>query len=203
MENEKIVIEETHDRPASDIGSIAAVIDALVGRVYANEALALREVAGGPAVEGAAQCLRSGDLSGFDRHLSDPVGMVARGLLAQMLPGRHDAWFLVLNRRFIKAHFRWVIERKEGSGCCADKTRAIVHRLFRLLAFDEPVVFDPDALFTFHYPKTVFAVQGEIVEFFRALRGLHHGNPSGYLSVMHRILSGTPQAGSPSADPLP
>ena len=190
--------KENRDRPALDFTALATVCDAIMGHAYADDALALRKAAGHPAIEGAAQCLRDGDLSGFDRYLSEPSGKVARGLLAHALPGRHDAWFLVLNRRFIEAHFRWVIERKEGSGCCAEKTRAIINRLFRLLARDEPIVWDSAELFTFHHPLTVFTTQEEIVEFFHALRGLSHGNPERYLQVLQRVLPAPTQAG---ADP--
>ena len=194
--------DKTHDSatyPA--IPEIASVLEAIAKLEDGDAARAFHEVSDQSAVKAVVQRLREGDLSGFDQHLSRPFETMARGLLAHALPGREAAWFLIMNRRFVETHFRWVIERKEGFCCCADKTRAIVRRLFRLLAEDKPIVFDPQASVTFHHPTTVFTTQESIVEFFQGVHRLYHGNPDGYLAILRRILFPNSRVDTPPRGP--
>ncbi|MDA8151509.1 MAG: hypothetical protein M0003_02140 [Acidithiobacillus sp.] len=139
-------------------------------------------------LQDAQTFVRDGQPERFRYALQYPLERVVDGLLQTAIPGKREAQFILRQYSFLNSHFQKIIERQEGVGCCADKSRTILHRLLQYYLTGTEVVFDPNEEYTFDHPTTVFTNHQEIVTFFEGLRSLYYGNPEGYLKALKNAL---------------
>lgn len=117
-----------------------------------------------------------------------PFEKFIRGFIKSEIANNDDVVFIITNSRFIENNFQRLIEDKEGMGCCADKSRTIMMRLIDFYTTGNKIVFNYEAEYTFHLPKTVFKTHDHIVMFYEGLKSLWHGNNQKYLQVLLTVL---------------
>jgi hypothetical protein len=166
---------------------ISNVLTAIFNSVEEENKASFELVASIPGVQRSLECVRKGDYRGFYFALMYPISKMVNGLLAKELPNSPDAQFLLNNSRFIENHFKRLIEKLEGSACCADKTRTIMKELLRFLTNGKEITFDYTQEYTYHLPVLLFNTHDEIVVFFKALRHLHFGYPDQYIETLAKI----------------
>ena len=166
---------------------ISTVLTAIFNGVEEESKASFESVASIPSVKRAVVCVRNGNCTGFYFALMYPIRKMVNGLLAKELPNSPDAQFLLKNSRFIENHFKKLIEKLEGSACCADNTRTIMKELFRFLTTGKEITFDYTQEYTYHLPVLIFNTHDEIVVFFKALRHLHYGYPDQYIETLAKI----------------
>ena len=71
--------------------------------------------------------------------------------------------FLIKHSCFGERYFRKMIQKIEGSACCADKSRTIMKRLIDFYKTGKMIEFDYTGEYTFHLPTTIFKEHDEIV----------------------------------------
>lgn len=140
-----------------------------------------------PAARDAIAAIEKRNPERFYFSLTYPFKQVVDGLLNEAIPGQRKAHFLLTQHEFVRAHFRRIIEMKDGFACCADKTRAILSRLLAFYVTGKEIVFDPAEEYTFHHPKQVFTSHEAIVGFLDALYSLYHGVPGPYLEALKNL----------------
>ncbi len=110
------------------------------------------------------------------------------GLIKSEISNNRDVIHLFKNSNTIEHHFRYWIEKKEGSACCADKTRTILKRLVKFYKTGEKIEFDYTQEYTFHLPKVVFKTHESIINFYEGVKHLQYGNPIAYLNEINALL---------------
>lgn len=96
--------------------------------------------------------------------------------------------FLLINSRFIESHFEKLIIMKEGTGCCADKSRTIINALFVWFKDGIKINWNYQQEYTFHLPKKIFKDHDSIIEFYDGIHQLYYGNLEKYLKTFHKIM---------------
>ena len=99
------------------------------------------------------------------------------------------AIFLLTNYDYCENHFEKILEVKEGSACCADKSRFIARSLANLFIKNKPIVIDYDQEYTFHLPKEIFTTQEEILDFFDAIMRLYYADSVRYIKFLNKNLA--------------
>lgn len=92
--------------------------------------------------------------------------------------------FLYLNYGFIERHVREVIIIKEGSTCCADKSRWVLERYFQSIV-DDNVEDDREGLY--YHPQ--FGSLEDWLEFCEGICSLYQGTLYNYLTAYDKLLS--------------
>ena len=170
------------------IAPIQDVITEILGNVDSDKMALFASIQNHPLLQEAQAFARNGQPERFLYALPYPLERVVDGLLQTVLPGKREAHFILRQYRFLNLHFQKIIQRREGFGCCADKSRTILHRLLQYYQTGNEIVFDSNEEYTFGHPTTVFTTHREIVEFFEGLYGLYYGNPEGYLKALESAL---------------
>lgn len=178
-------MESTKRSSAGD--SLEGMLNAILSRSEAEALAAASAFEALPCVREAAAAMQKGDYRSFAYQVLYPIQQVVDGLLAKLAPKKPRAQFILKHSSFVEAHFGYLIEAHEGASCSKDKERAIVRRLLGYYLEERPIEFDPNAKFTFHYPKVVFTSQAEILEFFEGVYALYYGHPEKYLAAMASI----------------
>lgn len=109
------------------------------------------------------------------------------GLIKTTISCNSDVGFILKHSRFIESHFEKLIKNTEGVGCCADKSRTIMHELLSFYNDGRHIVFDYEQQYTYHLPKAIFKTHESIIGFYEGLRGLYYGNPEKYLAELLKI----------------
>ncbi len=117
-----------------------------------------------------------------------PYDQFVTGLIKTEISSNNDVSFILKNSQFIECHFRYWIEKKEGSACCADKTRTILKQLIEFYKTGVEISFDYNQEYTFHLPKEVFKTHVSIIQFYEGLKFLYYGNPTKYLSCLQTLI---------------
>ncbi len=112
-----------------------------------------------------------------------PMSRAVDGLIATVVQG-HQAQFLAKHSEFVEGYFKKLIEKYEGSPCCADKSRTVVRYIMRSLRTGELIKFDYNQEYTYHLPKKVFTSHDEIMALFDALHRLYYANPEPFIEQM-------------------
>lgn len=99
------------------------------------------------------------------------------------------ARFLYSHADFVERHLRALIERFEGSACCADKTRSILHELSKFLREGTRIEFNYAGEYTFHLPRRVLTTHEEIEQLFEGLYRLFYGKPDSYFEAYRTVIS--------------
>jgi hypothetical protein len=174
---------------------IKQVFESMLG-AFAKESLdAYQAVASNEIVANAVEAAKKGDYQMFRFGLCHPLEQVVDGLLADVTHSQ-EARFILKHSRFVESHFRYLIEKREGAACCADKSRTIMRVLLRFYMTGEEIRFNFDQDFTYHLPGTVFTTHSDIVAYFVGVYCLYYGRPEAYLKAMTDMLQYVPGAGS-------
>ncbi|HNQ21269.1 MAG TPA: hypothetical protein PKI46_09430 [Bacteroidales bacterium] len=112
-----------------------------------------------------------------------------KGFLKATLNANYDIEFIYTQYRFIENHFQNVIEKTEGSACCADKSRTIVKAILNYYLTGEKIEFNYEQEYTYHLPKLVFTTHEDIISFYESLKSLHLGNSKLFLIQLLKIYS--------------
>lgn len=164
---------------------IATVLTGMLGAFEAENVSAYQEFAQTPAAQEAVQAIRKGDFDRFYFSLQYPVSQIIDGLLASEFPEEaHDVRFLFKHSQFVASHIQRLVEKHEGAGCCADKTRSVMRAILRHLTTGEEIAFDLTQEYTFHLPKRVFTEHAVTLKFFKSLQNLYGGNPEPYMQAL-------------------
>lgn len=125
-----------------------------------------------------------------------PYENFLEGFIQSRYSNNHDLKFLLINQRFIQANYEKLIQKFEGSACCADKSRTIITYLVQYFIDPEknPIVFNWNQEYTFHYCKVTFTNQEQILDFFKSLKTLYYGNPDPYFEEYRKVLERGVQA---------
>lgn len=124
----------------------------------------------------------------FYRKLVRPAEKYWGGFIRTEITKSNEMVFFLINSNFIENHFRYWIEKKEGSACSSDKSRAIMKRLYYWIKDEQKIIFDANEEYTYHHPKKVFTTHDEIDSFYLGLHHLHYGNPQQYLSIISELV---------------
>ena len=100
----------------------------------------------------------------------------------------NNAVFLISKSQFIERHFQKLIIKKEGSACCADKSRTIITRLINYYASGDEIYFNYDAEYTYHLPKKIFTTHSEIIRFYDAVKRLYYGDSDKYIIALAEMM---------------
>lgn len=126
-------------------------------------------------------------VDGFHLALIYPYEKFLSGLIASKISNNHDVRFILMHSRFIEMQFRGLIERVEGSTCCADKTHTIMSGLFDFYKTGERISFNYEQEYTYHLPEKIFKTHEAITGFYEGVRGLYYGNTRRYLDERLKI----------------
>ena len=110
------------------------------------------------------------------------------GLIRSKITKDRDAAFILEHSDFIETYYQKWIEKIEGPACCADKSRTIMRRLLNFYKDGDEIVFDYDQEYTYHLPKRVFRTEGEIIQFYEAIRSLWYGNAEKYIVLYYNLI---------------
>lgn len=111
------------------------------------------------------------------------------GLIKTEISKDADACFILKRSSYIESHFRNWIEQKEGSACCADKSRAIVNALLKWFMEGKQIEWNYSQEYTYHLPKDIFKTHDDILLFYYGIKSLYYGNPKQYLEALKNIMS--------------
>ena len=110
-----------------------------------------------------------------------PFQKFIEGLIKTEIADNNDVVFLYRNSQFVERQFQKLIETKEGSACCVDKSGTIMKRLVKFYTTGEKIEFDYNAKYTYHLPKNIFNNHESIIDFYKAVKQLFYGNNITYL----------------------
>jgi hypothetical protein len=176
--------------------SLAAVLGSMLSAIESESATQYQQASQLAPVQRAAEALNNEDFSGFYFALQYPFNKVVDGLLEDRFPGNgaHNIRFLFKNSEFVKRHVRRLIEKYEGSMCCADKTRSVLCAFLGFLKTGKPIVWDYRQEYTFHLPNRVFTDHASTIEYLGSLAPLMSGDPGPYLNALLSIQKHAEQA---------
>lgn len=137
----------------------------------------------------ATKALQSNNPELFYYEFLYPFEKVVSGLLKVEISNHSEKLgFLFLHSQWIERHFNFLIEKVEGSACCADKSRTIIKEIAQSLLLKTDIHFNYSQQYTFHLPTKIFTDHQSIMEFFDALHAFHWGNPRKYLHQMSILI---------------
>jgi len=169
---------------------IKAALGGILDMASREEAEAYASVASNKAVKNALEHALAGRYEEFDYELLHPFESVVDGLLATITQSS-EAKFLIKHSGFVERHFEALIEKYEGSPCCADKSRTIIRSLIRFYLEGKHIQFNYAQEYSYHLPKRVFKTHDEIVGFAQGLHHLFYGKPDFYLKALQGIATTT------------
>ena len=108
------------------------------------------------------------------------------GFVRCRISENEEVSFLIKHSRFVERYFCKMIEKIEGSTCCADKSRTIMKSLIDFYKTGRIIKFNYNEEYTFHLPKTIFKEHNDIVEFYSAIKNLFYGNAQGYIDIVEK-----------------
>ena len=172
----------------SDKNAIANVLSAMLSSIDNESSIAYQQAKETPAFVDAVRTIKAMDVEGFRFSIIFPFDQMIEGLLNEHVKS-HEAKFIFRHWDFIESHFERIIDRLEGSACCADQSRTIAKHLLVSLITGENFEFNYNQEYTYHLPKLVFKTQEENIMFFKALHRLYYGQPEQYLKSLLAIES--------------
>lgn len=201
QENARLAVAAALNVPVTSIDekAVARVLTGMLAAFDAKNVAAYQEFSQTPAAQEAVQALRKGDFDRFYFALQYPVNQIIEGLLASEFPGEaHDVRFLFEKSQFVENHIRRLVEKHEGTVCCADKTRSVMRSILRYLTTGKEIAFDYTQEYTFHLPKRVFTEHAVTLQFFKSLQDLYSGNPEPYMQALLAVHTSASLHTSPS-----
>lgn len=104
----------------------------------------------------------------------NPFDDFIEGMVRTHIGDNNDLVFLYQNSQFVEWHFERLIEKIDGSACCADRSGTIMSALARSFSTGERIEFDYSQEYTFHLPKTVFKTHEEIMDFYAGIKNMFY-----------------------------
>jgi hypothetical protein len=183
--------------------SIRAVISSILSGYDATSQALFRSVVANLDLSSIIEALDNKNPSVFHREMIKPFHRIVEAMLDERFEDNTRARALFEHAEFFSRHFRFIIERFEGSSCCADKTATVMAKLAHHLIDGTPITFNYKQEYTYHLPTTVFTKEAEIVEFFQATHHLMHGQPLEYIRVLGKLATQADDKTNPPAPPKP
>lgn len=134
----------------------------------------------------ATSAAKKGDAEEFFIWLIYPFSKFIDGLLSNVT-NSEKAMFFLKHGEFVERHFNKLIDVYEGTPCCSDKSRTIMHALIKFHMIGKLMSFNYDQEYTYHLPTIVFNDHDKIIEFSDALYSLYYGNSELYFKAMLNI----------------
>lgn len=180
------------DKPVVTEKSIEAVLTGLLESLGQSQSDLLDKCLDSEAVQSAIEALNNCSPEDYYFAMSYPLKTMQEGLFKQVfasLPSaqRSKLLFLFTQKNYVENQFRRLIEKYEGTECCADKSRFLLRALARHLVGGQVIELDWSQKYTFHYPERTFTNHLEIWSFFVAVYRLYYGHPDEYLAELHFI----------------
>lgn len=152
----------------------------------------------------AQQAAVAGDLPGLQAALTTPTEALVHQVLERALPTRAKAQFLLKHADFVRGHLLEVFERFEGSAGCGDKAAwafALLLRRFLKHPAGKPDHGDAGegADLPGIRPVRVLQSDAALLEAFRAIEHLYHGQAFSYLEWVSRVGRSLKAMGSDAA----
>lgn len=171
------------------IDNLTDLFSAMLASSQAESDAAFQHLKDHPQLQGAIKALNDRRPDRFRLALAYPMSKVISGLIHEYAGRDGDGQFLLEHNAFVESHLRNLIEKYEGSACCADKVRTIMSAALRHYADNELISFNYEGEYTYHLPSVIFRDQKSILSFLSALRHLYYGNPEHYLTELLSITS--------------
>lgn len=177
--------------------SIASVLHGIVAESDARDIAAFQESRIGVDALAAA---KNGDVAEFKRAVHTHQRALD-GLLHLAWPQRDQfrIRFLFGNLAFVDNHIRALFVAREGSCCCADKTRAVIRQLVGFLNGGPNISFA--GIVSYARPQRVLSTHEDVLSFFDALLHLHAGRPERYLENMAAMNALSAEDSQPRPEP--
>ena len=163
--------------------AIKSVLEGILSISVDDNKEAYESISNNPAVTSAIEAIKKGDTDSFQYLFLYGIDNFIDGILDTALDS-NDAKFLFRHTNFVESHYENLIEKFEGSACCADKSSAIISALVSHFINDRPIKFNYEGKYTYHLPKVIFKTEEDIVAFFNGLRSLYHGKTDEYLHAL-------------------
>lgn len=178
------------DKPVVTEKSIEAVLTGLLESLGQNQSELLDKCLDTEAVQSAIEALNNCSPEDYYFAMSYPLKNMQEGLFKRVFENltsaqRSKLLFLFTKKNYVENHFRRVIEKYEGSACCADKSRFLLRALARHMVNGQTIEFNWNQQYTFHYPEKTFTNHLEIWSFFSAIYRLYYGYPDEYMAELH------------------
>lgn len=140
-----------------------------------------------PKILSAKECLKKNDIDGFYFGLIYPLKRTVSDIIESEIPNSQEALFLLQELTFVELQFKKMIEKYEGSPCCADKTRTILKGLLNFFVHKQEIVFNYEQKYTYHLPKVIFTKHEEIIVFFKAIYRFYYGYSEDYIEYINKL----------------
>ena len=164
---------------------IKQVLEGLLSSINTENENEYKSVQESDDFQKARESINNNDINGFYYSLVYPFQNQVRGLLTTELPKLHQAQFLFQQCEFVECNIKRFFENIEGSACCADKTRTIMHQLLVFFKTGKEIVFNYEQEYTYHLPTKVLNNHTEVVDYFMALYRLYYGQSKEYIAMMN------------------
>jgi hypothetical protein len=137
-------------------------------------------------VKRVSDCIAQADVEILSWMYDDLDDIVSAVLLSKGINNKL-ATFVLTRARVIERNIESLIRQYEGRVCCVDKSRTIMRAIIRHLCHDEPISFNYQAQYTFHYPRIVFTDQDSIMAFVEGLYRLEYGTSMDFLLALQAV----------------
>jgi hypothetical protein len=175
--------------PQSEVTSNAlqSIFGALMGAIDSENQQALAAFLETPAILTAAQAIEKGDPEDFHFAIQYPMSRLVDAVLEKHIGDcvdKDNLMFVFTRSELIERHVRRIIEKHDGPGCCADKSRTIVRALARFFKTGQRIEWNFNQKYTYHLPKIAFADHDTVLQFFIGITRLEFGLPDAYLNAL-------------------
>lgn len=142
-----------------------------------------------PELRKSLEELKDKDAEEFNMELFYPLEGVIRSVIAEKM--KKEAYdkavssivFIYMNYHFIESHFEKFVTIKEGSACCADKSRWLTRVVARYFSEGKPIDMTIDDKC---YWKPHFWSAEQWIELFEALHNFYYGGFNEYMLFLQK-----------------
>ena len=184
--------------PSQMKDALTSIFDALTK----NSAEGFNAVRDVPLIKKAFELAQKGCYEEFFFALQYPFDELVDALVDAAVPHGQEAKFLMKNSQFIEAQFEKIIEKNEGSACCADKSRFIMRSLFNYFTTGKEIELNRAQEYTYHLPKKVFTTHEQIVGFFDGVMRLYYGQYEPYIKALSVVLDSAKTSAENTSEPV-
>lgn len=156
--------------------AIGDVLTCILDSSLRNSVANAEKVSSHPSVVDAMTAAAAGDCDGFYFAVQYPVAQVIQGLARKAIQNNENGQFLLTHSQFVERQFRAVIDKYEGSACCADKSGFLVDSLLEFFKLGTEVTINRDQQYTYHLPTKVFQTHHETINFFFCVQSFYYGH---------------------------
>jgi hypothetical protein len=159
------------------------VLDSMINDIDANQIKLFKKI-----IE-SSEIKKFNDYDEFYYAVIYPFENFITGFVKTTVANNDDVVFLIKNSQFIECQFEKIIIEKEGTTCCADKSKTIMRHLISFFITGVEIKFNYDGEYTYHLPKEIFNTHEHIIMFYEALKYLWFGDYKKYLEALKIIIN--------------